>query len=74
MENSIKFTFEMQETDAPKHEQKYTTKVKVEGGVPLRVAINALVHYLTDLTDLYDRIKKEEDLQLGESAPTTEKS
>lgn len=74
MENSIKFIFEMQETDAPKHEQKYTTEVKIEGGVPLGVAINALLHYLCELTIYHDRIKQESHLQLGESTPTKEGS
>ena len=71
---TITITFEKREVEDPaikETDTNYVATMEVEQGLPLQVAINGLAHYLTELTQLYDRFtaefKKSQSIQLSET-------
>lgn len=70
---TIKIEFEKQEnTGIPEEDLNYRVKVNVDGGIPLQVAINALVNYLDQLIQFSN--EKKNNLHLVEPQATQENS
>lgn len=68
---TITINFEKQQnTDIPEDQLNYITKVSVEGGIPLQVAINSLVQYLDKLIQYAEQQKN--NIQLEQSKTDAE--